>query len=116
MIVVLGFLSIMVMMAVAFLTQARVERLVAGAALESMRTRQLAQSAIAASRPGMSSPAYARNCCATFWPVHLSCSSVGPPLIMTTLEIYRLDAGSTASTEAAVAPAEFRARWSSLPR
>ena len=47
-IVVLGFLSIMVMMAVAFLTQARVERLVAGAALEGMRTRQMAQSAIAA--------------------------------------------------------------------
>ena len=47
-IVVLGFLSIMVMMAVAFLTQARVERMVAGASLESMRTRQMAQSAIAA--------------------------------------------------------------------
>ena len=47
-IVVLGFLSIMVMMAVAFLTQARVERLVAGASLEGMRTRQMAQSAIAA--------------------------------------------------------------------
>ncbi|MGD9782925.1 MAG: hypothetical protein AB7V14_12380 [Kiritimatiellia bacterium] len=47
-IVVLGFLSIMVMMAVAFLTQARIERLVAGASLEGMRTRQLAQTAIAA--------------------------------------------------------------------
>lgn len=47
-IVVLGFLSIMVMMAVAFLTQARVERLVAGAAMEGMRTRQMAQTAMAA--------------------------------------------------------------------
>lgn len=47
-IVVLGFLSIMLMMAVAFLTQARVERMVAGAAMEGMRTRQLAQTAVAA--------------------------------------------------------------------
>ena len=47
-IVVLGFLSIMLMMAVAFLTQARVERLVAGASMEGMRTRQMAQTAIAA--------------------------------------------------------------------
>lgn len=47
-IVVLGFLSIMIVMAVAFLTQARVERLVAGASLEGMRTRQMAQTAIAA--------------------------------------------------------------------
>lgn len=47
-IVVLGFLALMVMMAVAFLTQARIERMVAGASLESMRTRQMAQSALAA--------------------------------------------------------------------
>lgn len=47
-IVVLGFLSIMLMMAVAFLTQARIERLVAGASMEGMRTRQMAQTAIAA--------------------------------------------------------------------
>ena len=47
-IVVLGFLSLMVMMAVAFLTQARVERMVSSASLEGMRTRQMAQSAIAA--------------------------------------------------------------------
>ncbi|NLB65663.1 MAG: hypothetical protein GX803_04240 [Lentisphaerae bacterium] len=47
-IVVLGFLSLMIMMALAFLTQARVERMVAGASLEGMRTRQLAQTAVAA--------------------------------------------------------------------
>ncbi len=47
-IVVLGFLALMVMMAVAFLTQARIERMVAGASLEGMRTRQMAQSALAA--------------------------------------------------------------------
>lgn len=47
-IVVLGFLSLMVMMAVAFLTQARVERMVAAFSLEGMRTRQVAQTAIAA--------------------------------------------------------------------
>jgi len=47
-IIVLGFLSIMIIMAVAFLTQARTERLVAGASLEGMRTRQIAQTAMAA--------------------------------------------------------------------
>ena len=47
-IVVLGFLSLMIMMAVAFLTQTRVERLVAAASLEGMRTRQMGQTAIAA--------------------------------------------------------------------
>ena len=47
-IIVLGFLSIMIMMAVAFITQARTERMVAGASLEGMRTRQMAQTAIAA--------------------------------------------------------------------
>ena len=48
MIVVLGFLSLMIMMAVAFLTQARVERMVAAFSLEGMRTRQVTQTAIAA--------------------------------------------------------------------
>ena len=40
-IVVLGFLSIMIVMAVAFITQARMERLVSDATLEGMRGRQL---------------------------------------------------------------------------
>ena len=47
-IIVLGFLSIMILLAVAFLTQARVERLVAGSSLEAVRTRQMAQTALAA--------------------------------------------------------------------
>lgn len=47
-IIVLGFLSIMILMAVAFLTQARVERLVAGASMEGMRSRHMAQTALAA--------------------------------------------------------------------
>ena len=47
-IIVLGFLSVMILMAVAFLTQARVERLVSASSLEGMRSRQLAQTAIAA--------------------------------------------------------------------
>lgn len=47
-IVVLGFLSIMVMMAVAFLTQARVERMVAAATLEAMRGRHMMKTALAA--------------------------------------------------------------------
>ena len=45
-IVVLGFLTIMVMLAVAFLTQARMERLVAGFTLEAMRGRQLLRTAV----------------------------------------------------------------------
>ena len=45
-IVVLGFLTIMVMMAVAFLTHARMERLVAGFTLEGMRGRQLLRTAV----------------------------------------------------------------------
>ncbi len=40
-IVVLGFLSIMIVMAVAFLTHARTERMVADATMEGMRGRQL---------------------------------------------------------------------------
>ena len=47
-IIVLGFLTIMILMAIAFLTQARVERLVSDSSLEGMRTRQIAQTAIAA--------------------------------------------------------------------
>ena len=47
-IIVLGFLSVMILMAVAFLTQARVERLVSASSLEGMRSRQMAQTAIAA--------------------------------------------------------------------
>jgi hypothetical protein len=40
-IIVLGFLSLMIIMAVAFLTQARIERLVSGMTLDAMRGRQL---------------------------------------------------------------------------
>ena len=47
-IIVLGFLTIMILMANAFLTQARVERLVSDSSLEGMRTRQVAQTAMAA--------------------------------------------------------------------
>ena len=47
-IIVLGFLTIMILMAIAFLTQARVERLVSDSSLEGMRTRQVAQTAMAA--------------------------------------------------------------------
>jgi hypothetical protein len=47
-IIVLGFLSIMILMAVAFLTQARTERLVADATLEAQRGRQLVRTAISA--------------------------------------------------------------------
>ena len=47
-IIVLGFLGLMVMMAVAFMVQARVERMVADASLEGMRARQVAQTGIAA--------------------------------------------------------------------
>lgn len=45
-IIVLGFLSIMIVMAVAFLTQARVERQVADSTLEAMRGRQLLRTAV----------------------------------------------------------------------
>lgn len=47
-IIVLGFLGLMVMMAVAFMVQARVERMVADTTLDSMRARQIAQTGIAA--------------------------------------------------------------------
>ncbi len=46
-IIVLGFLGLMVMMAVAFMVQARVERMVADSTLEGMRARQIAQTGIA---------------------------------------------------------------------
>ena len=45
-IVVLGFLSIMVMMAVAFLTHARIERMVSDASLDAQRGRQLMRTAL----------------------------------------------------------------------
>lgn len=45
-IVVLGFLSIMIVMAVAFITQARMERLVSDSTLEGMRGRQLLRTAL----------------------------------------------------------------------
>ena len=45
-IVVLGFLSIMILLAVAFLTQARMERLVAGVSLDGQRARQMARTAV----------------------------------------------------------------------
>ena len=47
-IVVLGFLSIMILMALAFLTQARTERMVADASLEAQRGRELVRTALAA--------------------------------------------------------------------
>jgi hypothetical protein len=45
-IVVLGFLSIMILMALAFLTQARMERMVADSTMEAMRGRQLVRTAV----------------------------------------------------------------------
>lgn len=45
-IVVLGFLSIMLMMAVAFLTQARIERMVSDYSLEAQRGRQLLRTGV----------------------------------------------------------------------
>lgn len=45
-IIVLGFLSIMILMAVAFLTNARTERMVADSSLEAMRGRQLVRTAL----------------------------------------------------------------------
>lgn len=45
-IIVLGFLSIMIIMAIAFLTQARVERQVSDSTLEAMRGRQLLRTAV----------------------------------------------------------------------
>ena len=45
-IVVLGFLSVMILMAVAFLTHARVERMVSDVTLEGMRGRQLVRTAL----------------------------------------------------------------------
>ena len=45
-IVVLGFLSIMVVMAVAFITQARMERMVADVSMDAQRGRQMARTAL----------------------------------------------------------------------
>jgi hypothetical protein len=47
-IIVLGFLGLMVVMAVAFMVQARVERMVADSTLDGMRARQVAQTGVAA--------------------------------------------------------------------
>ena len=47
-IVVLGFLALMVMMAVAFLTQARTERMVSDATLDAQRGRELVRTGLAA--------------------------------------------------------------------
>jgi hypothetical protein len=47
-IVVLGFLTIMILMALAFLTQARTERLVANSTLEAQRGRQFVRTALTA--------------------------------------------------------------------
>lgn len=60
-IVVLGFLSIMVVMAVAFLTQARVERMVAAATLEAMRGRHMMKTALAAAMNDYSRYLWAEN-------------------------------------------------------
>lgn len=60
-IVVLGFLSIMVMMAVAFLTQARMERLVAGTSADAQRGRQMARTALNAAMSDYSVNLYAVN-------------------------------------------------------
>ena len=47
-IVVLGFLSLMLVIAVAFLSTAQVERQVSDASLEAIRSRQLLRSALSA--------------------------------------------------------------------
>ncbi len=60
-IVVLGFLSIMILMAVAFLTQARMERLVAGVSLDAHRGRQMARTAIHAAMSDYSDQLYNVN-------------------------------------------------------
>ena len=60
-IVVLGFLSIMILMAVAFVMQARVERLVSGATLEAQRGRQMARTALNAGMSDYSSQLYGEN-------------------------------------------------------
>ena len=60
-IVVLGFLSIMVMMAVAFLTQARMERMVADSTLEAMRGRQILRTALNAAMNDYSGTLWDQN-------------------------------------------------------
>lgn len=60
-IVVLGFLSIMILMAVAFLTQARMERLVADATMDAQRGRQMARTALNAAMSDYSSQLYGKN-------------------------------------------------------
>ncbi|NCA82166.1 MAG: hypothetical protein EOM72_05415 [Opitutae bacterium] len=60
-IVVLGFLSIMIVMAVAFLTQARIERLVADATMAAQRGRQMARTALNAAMSDYSYQLYEKN-------------------------------------------------------
>lgn len=60
-IVVLGFLSIMILMAVAFLTQARMERLVADTTMEAQRGRQIARTALNAAMSDYSDQLYGKN-------------------------------------------------------
>jgi len=60
-IIVLGFLSIMIIMAVTFLTQSRTERLVANSTLEAMRGRQLLRTALNAAMNDYSVALAARN-------------------------------------------------------
>ncbi len=60
-IVVLGFLSIMIIMAVAFVMQARMERLVSGATLEAQRGRQMARTALNAGMSDYSYQLYGEN-------------------------------------------------------
>lgn len=64
-IVVLGFLSIMLMMAVAFLTHSRMERMVAGTSLEAQRGRQLVRTAFSAAMND-----YSRHLLGLVMPVH----------------------------------------------
>jgi len=57
-IIVLGFLSIMMIMAVTFLTQSRMERLVAGVSLDAQRGRQMARTALNAAMSDLSNALY----------------------------------------------------------
>lgn len=60
-IIVLGFLSIMVMMALAFLTQARTERLVADSSLDAQRGRQLVRTGLSAAMNDYSAELFPRG-------------------------------------------------------
>lgn len=60
-IIVLGFLSIMVLMAIAFLTQARMERLVADSGMDAQRGRQMARTALNAAMSDYSYQLYGES-------------------------------------------------------